>query len=220
MAAEIVSIERDGPGAARAALESCVAAGGVALFPSDGVYGLACDPLDRAGIERIYRLKGRDEGKPAAVMYFDQLAMREVLGQLGPRSAAAVAELLPGPVTLVLPNPERRYPLACRGTPERLGVRLIEGPLAGMPRPIFQTSANRSGQPAAASFDAVDPGIVEGVDVAIDGGTLPGLASTVVDLTPLDDGGRWKVLREGALGTADLERRLAAIVSTGSESGG
>jgi L-threonylcarbamoyladenylate synthase len=215
MAAEIVSIEQDGAEAARAALERCVGAGGVALFPADGLYGLACDPIDAAAVDRIHEIKDRDEGKPSAVMYFDQLAMREVLGQLGPRARAAVAALLPGPVTLVLPNPERRYPLACRGTPEQLGVRLIGGPLAGMPRPIFQTSANRSGQPAPASFDAVDRGIVDAVDLAIDGGALPGIASTVVDLTRVDDGDAWAVLRQGALDAAEVERRLAASTATG-----
>ena len=68
-------------------------------------------------------------------MYFSPLAMRELLAGLGPRTRDAVGALLPGPVTLVVANPERRYPLACREDPERLGVRLIEGPLAGMPLP-------------------------------------------------------------------------------------
>ena len=150
----LVSIERDGAEAARAALEGCVGRGGVAVFPADGLYGLACDPLDAAAIERIQRLKGRDEGKPSAVMYLSPLAMRELVEGLGPRTREAVGALLPGPVTLVVANPERRYPLACREDPERLGVRLIGGPLAGAMCPLFQTSANRSGEPAPASFDA------------------------------------------------------------------
>ena len=68
-----------GPPAARTALERCIAAGGVAVFPADGLYGLACDPLDAAAIERIHRLKGRDDGKPSAVLYFSPLAMRELV---------------------------------------------------------------------------------------------------------------------------------------------
>ena len=84
---EIVSIERDGAAAARSALERCIAGGGVAVFPADGLYGLACDPLDAAAIERIHRLKGRDDGKPSAVMYFSPLAMRELVA--GPRAAHA-----------------------------------------------------------------------------------------------------------------------------------
>ncbi len=111
----------DGADAARSALERCIAAGGVAVFPADGLYGLACDPLDAAAIERIHRIKGRDDGKPSAVLYFSPLAMRELVEGLGPRTREAVGALLPGPVTLVVANPQRRYPLACREDPERLG---------------------------------------------------------------------------------------------------
>jgi L-threonylcarbamoyladenylate synthase len=205
---ERVSIAADGPATAVAALERCVLAGGVAAFPADGLYGLACDPLRAEAIERIHAIKGRDDGKPSAVMYFSALAMRELLAGLGERSRAAVAALLPGPLTLVLANPERRYPLACRADPERLGVRLIAGPLAGASCPVFQTSANPSGEPAPSRFADLDPAIVASVDLAIDGGELTGLPSTVVDLTAVEAGGGWEILREGAMSAAELEERL------------
>jgi L-threonylcarbamoyladenylate synthase len=208
---EIVSIDRDGAESARSALEQTIAAGGVALFPADGLYGLACDPLDAAAIERIHRVKGRDDGKPSAVMYLSPLAMRELIEGLGPRTRDAAGALLPGPVTLVVANPAGRYPLACREDPARLGVRLIAGPLAGAMCPLFQTSANVSGEPAAASFDDVPAGIVAAVDLAIDGGELTGLPSTVVDLTAIDGSGKWAVLREGGLSLGDLATRLASI---------
>lgn len=205
---ERVSIAADGPAVAVAALERCILAGGVAAFPADGLYGLACDPLRAEAIERIHRVKGRDDGKPAAVMYFTAPAMRELLGGLGERGRDAVAALLPGPLTLVLANPERRYPLACRADPGRLGVRLIDGPLAGARWPVFQTSANRSGEPPPFRFADIDPAIVAAVDLAIDGGELTGRPSTVVDLTAIESGGGWRVLREGAVPAAELERRL------------
>jgi L-threonylcarbamoyladenylate synthase len=204
----VVSVERHGAAAARTALERCVAEGGVAVFPADGLYGLACDPLDAAAIERIHGLKGRDEGKSSAVMYLSPLAMRELVGGLGPRTRRAAGALLPGPVTLVVANPERRYPLACREDPLRLGVRLVEGPLAGAMCPLFQTSANRSGEPPPASFEDVSPQLVEGADLAIDGGTLTGLPSTVLDLSRYDEVGEWSVLREGALPSPELEEVL------------
>ena len=180
---EIVSIERDGPLAARTALEQCVLGGGVAIFPADGLYGLACDPSNAAAIERIHALKGRDERKPSAVMFFSPLAMRELVATLGPRTRDALGALLPGPVTLVVANPEHRYPLACREDPERLGIRLIEGPLAGAGVAILQTSANASGAPPPAAFADIDPTLTAAVDLAIDGGLLNGTPSTVVDLT-------------------------------------
>jgi L-threonylcarbamoyladenylate synthase len=208
---ERVSIEEDGADAARAALEHCVARGGVAVFPADGLYGLACDPLDAEAIARIHEIKGRDDGKPSAVLYFSPLAMRELVESLGPRTRAAVGALLPGPVTLVLANPERRYPLACREDPERLGVRLIGGPLAGAMCPLFQTSANLSGEPAPGAFLEVPAGIAEAADVVIDGGTLSGLPSTVVDVTAIESGGDWTILREGGLSVGDVASRLARV---------
>jgi L-threonylcarbamoyladenylate synthase len=211
---EVVSIARDGAEAARAALERTIAGGGVALFPADGLYGLACDPLDPVAIDRIHAIKGRDDGKPSAVMYFSPLAMRELVDGLGPRTRAAVGALLPGPVTLVVANPEQRYPLACREDRTRLGMRLIGGPLAGAMCPLFQTSANLSGEPASASFEDVPAAIVATVDLAIDGGTLTGLPSTVVDLTSFDEDGGWAILREGGLSAEDLAARLAAIGET------
>lgn len=205
---EVVSIDREGAGAARAALERTIAAGGVALFPADGLYGLACDPLDAAAIARIHEIKGRDDGKPSAVMYFSPLAMRELVEGLEPRARDAVGALLPGPVTLVVANPQGRYPLACREDPARLGVRLIDGPLAGAMCPLFQTSANFSGEPATGSFERIPAEIVAGVDLAIDGGGLTGQPSTVVDLTAYDETGEWAILREGALSAAEVAAGL------------
>ena len=209
--AEAISIERNGAAAARGALERCVAGGGVVVFPADGLYGLACDPLDAEAIARIHRLKGRDDGKPSAVMYFSPLSLRELVAGLGPRTAAAVSTLLPGPVTLVVANPEHRYPLACREDRERLGLRLIGGPLAGAMCPIFQTSANLSGEPAPSRFAEVPEEIVAGADLAIDGGELTGLPSTVVDIAAIEEDGGWTILRKGALSEGDLASALASV---------
>ncbi len=205
---EQICVESDGPQAARAALERCVGSGGVAVFPADGLYGLACDPTNGGAIERIQEIKGRDDRKPSAVMYFSPLAMRELLAEMGSRTAEAAGRLLPGPVTLVIANPNHRYPLACREDPERLGVRLIEGPLGGAMTPVFQTSANRSGDPAPSRFDDLAPEIVAGADLAIDGGELTGAPSTVVDLTELESTGKWRLLREGGLPARRLEELL------------
>lgn len=209
----VVSIARDGPERARAELERCIADGGIAVFPADTLYGLACDPQSASAVDRIHALKGRDEGKPSAVMFFAPLAMREILSTLDPRTREALGALLPGPVTAVVPNPEHRYALASRDDPRRLGLRLIEGPLAGARCAIFQTSANRTGEPAPARFEDIDPAILEGVDLAIDGGELGGEPSTVVDLTALDDQGTWEVLREGTVSPTVIADRLRSVVA-------
>ena len=206
---EIVSIADDGPPLARRALERCARDGGVAIFPADTVYGIACDPGRLDAIERIYALKGRADSKPSAVMFFSPLAMRELVSSLGPRTRDALGALLPGPVTLVVANPERLYANAGRENPERLGIRLIDGPLAGAACALFQTSANLSGAGSVARFEELDAAMLGGADLAIDGGELGGEASTVVDLSEIEDG-RWGVLREGAMRRSELERRLEA----------
>jgi L-threonylcarbamoyladenylate synthase len=207
----IVSIEADGADRARAELTATIGSGGVAVFPADGLYGLACDPLRADAIARIHSLKGRDDGKPSAVLFFSPLILRELVSSFGDATRGALGALLPGPVTVVAHNPEHRYPLACREDPERLGVRLIESPLAGVATPLFQTSANLSGEPAPSRFADVPAEIVNGADLAIDGGELAGLPSTVIDVTGLELGGGWSVLREGGMDANDVERVLAGI---------
>jgi L-threonylcarbamoyladenylate synthase len=187
--------------------------GGVALFPADTVYGLATDPDSREGVERLYRLKRRRPDRPAAVMFFRLELAMAALPELGERTRAALRRLLPGGVTLVLPNLGRRYPLACGPEPERLGLRVpsLTGalePLAAASWPVLQSSANASGGPDARTVEGVDASIRAGVDLILDGGELPGTPSTVVDLGEYEEGGRFRIAREGAVPRADIERAL------------
>jgi L-threonylcarbamoyladenylate synthase len=184
--------------------ERCISVGGVALFPADTVYGLATEPDAREGVDRLYRLKGRAPDAPAAVMFFDLGLALAALPELGPRTRDAVERLLPGALTLLVPNPARRYPLACGPEPERLGLRvpLLEGelaPLAAVHWPVLQSSANRSGEPDASRVSDVDAELRAGVDLILDGGELPGTPSTVVDLAGYESDGSWDVVREGAV---------------------
>ena len=194
--------------------ERCISVGGVAIFPADTVYGLATEPDSREGVERLYRLKGRAPDKPAAVMFFQVEAALAALPELGERTRGALERLLPGALTLVLPNPSRRYPLASGPDPERLGVRvpLLEGalaPLASVGWPVLQSSANRAGGPDARRVADIDERVRAGVDLVLDAGELPGTPSTVVDLTGYEGDGEWRLLREGAVPPGDLEARLA-----------
>jgi L-threonylcarbamoyladenylate synthase len=193
--------------------ERCISVGGVALFPADTVYGLATEPDSREGLERLYRLKGRPGEQPAAVMFFRLELALVALPELGGHTRDAVERLLPGPLTLLLPNPARRFPLACGPEPERLGLRVphLEGelaPLAGMSWPVLQSSANPSGGADAHRLEDVDPAIRRGVDLQVDGGELPGTPSTVVDLTGYESDGSYEIVREGAVSAGDLARKL------------
>jgi L-threonylcarbamoyladenylate synthase len=189
--------------------ERCIAAGGVALFPADTVYGLACDPASAAAVARLYELKGRPADKPAAVMFFALAPALAALPELTPRLRAALQALLPGPVTLLLPNPLARWPLACGPDPWTLGLRVpAPGPLAGVAVPVLQSSANRSGGADPRALEHVDARLREGADLAVDGGPLPGTPSTVVDLRGYEREGAWAVLREGALSRAAIAAAL------------
>ena len=102
--------------------ERCIAVGGVALFPADTVYGLATEPDSAEGVRRLYALKGRRADRPAAVMFFRLELALAALPELPGRTRGALERLLPGGVTVLCPNPARRFPLACADTPEALGV--------------------------------------------------------------------------------------------------
>jgi L-threonylcarbamoyladenylate synthase len=193
--------------------ERCIAVGGVALFPADTVYGLATEPDSKDGVYRLYRLKRRDPDRPAAIMFFRLDLALAALPELGARTRQAAERLLPGGVTLLVPNPAQRYPLACGPQPDRLGLRVprLEGelaPLAAVRWPVLQSSANPSGGGDARRLDEVDQAIRAGVDMALDGGELPGTPSTVVDLTAYESGGSFAIVREGAVPRAAVEEAL------------
>jgi L-threonylcarbamoyladenylate synthase len=187
------------------AFEHTIAAGGVAVFPADTVYGLACAPDDPAAVERLYALKGRAPDKPAAVMFFDRDRALAAFPELPLRTRAALERLLPNSVTLLLPNPRRRYPLACGPDPGTLGLRVPDIPaLASVGRPVLQSSANHAGAPDARRLGDVPAAIRTGADLVLDGGELPGTPSTVIDLRRYERTGEWSVLRSGAVAPAAI----------------
>jgi L-threonylcarbamoyladenylate synthase len=199
-------------------LEQCVAAGGVAVFPSDTVYGVCCDPENEQAAQRLYELKGRPAARPAAVMFFALEPALAALPELPDTERRALQALLPGPVTLLFANRARRFAPACRTDPATLGLRVPQLPpalraLSSFNGAIMQSSANLSGQPAARSLEEVPDSILTGADLVLDGGELPGRPSTVVDLRDYGTSQRWQILREGALSSAEVQRRLAVLAS-------
>ncbi|HEY7961783.1 MAG TPA: Sua5/YciO/YrdC/YwlC family protein [Solirubrobacteraceae bacterium] len=199
--------------------QECLSGGGVAIFPADTVYGIGCDPGDEAAAERLYVLKNRPTARPAAVMFFSLAPALAALPALGERELAALTALLPGPVTVLLPNRAGRFPLACGARadtsdgPLTLGLRvpLLEGPLAALRAvrtPVMQSSANLSGAPDARRLADVPASLREGADLVLDGGELPGTASTVLDLRDYEERGEWRVVRAGPIGAHELARAL------------
>jgi L-threonylcarbamoyladenylate synthase len=194
-----------------ATFERCMHVGGVAVFPADTVYGLACDPDVPDAVRRLYAIKGRAPVKPAAVMFFDPGLAFAALPELGPRTRALLGRLLPGGVTALLPNPARRFPLACGPDPGTLGLRVpaLPGAVAALHAvrwPVLQSSANPAGGRDARRLADVPEAIRREADLVLDGGELPGTPSTVVDLRRYEADGSWAVLREGAVAAAAIAR--------------
>ena len=192
-----------------AAFEQCIGVGGLVLFPADTVYGLACDPEDRFAVERLYLLKRRSRDKPSAVMFFGVGDALGALPELGERTRGALVRVLPGPVSLLVPNPAGRFSLACGDDPSTLGIRVPVLPrLAGVRRPVLQSSANRAGGADARRLSEVPALVRAAVDLVIDGGELPGTPSTVVDLRRYEEEGEWSIVRSGAVGERELTEAL------------
>jgi len=185
--------------------ERVIRGGGLAVFPADTVYGIACSPNDAFAVERLYLLKRRPKSQPSGVMFFGVEACFDALPELGERTRSAMAALIPGGVTMLLPNPAGRFPLACGEDPSTLGVRVPDVPLlAEVGVPVLQTSANLAGEPDARRLEDVPELFKAAVELVLDGGELPGTPSTVVDLRRYEETGTWSIVREGAVSEAML----------------
>jgi L-threonylcarbamoyladenylate synthase len=197
-------------------LQDCMAGGGVAVFPTDTVYGLCCDPDSEQAARRLYGLKGRSARRASAVMFFALEPALQTLGELPDSERGALQALLPGPVTLLLANRAEQFAPACRSDPGTLGLRVPDFPdslaaLRTVSRPVMQSSANISGQPDARALEQVTPALLDGADLVLDGGELAGTPSSVIDLRDFDSERRWHVLREGPLSVEEVRELLAPL---------
>jgi L-threonylcarbamoyladenylate synthase len=196
------------------AAADAVRTGKLVLFPADTVYGLATTPYSPEPVERLARLKGRDIFQPTALMAADVEMLFECVPELRGRSGEIVRALLPGPYTLVLSNPGRRFRWMSGTRPDTIGVRVpqLSGPgaeLLGRVGALAATSANVHGGGDARRLDDVPEEIRTACAAIVDGGELPGTASTVIDFT----GSEPVVLREGAASSAEALERVSAILA-------
>jgi L-threonylcarbamoyladenylate synthase len=194
-------------GAAIAALRR----GGVAVIPTDTVYGLAADAASEKAALALYAAKGREARRPTAVLFASVDELLAQVSELPADAVAAVRAVLPGPVTLVLPNPGRRFAWLNEERPEALGVRVPDVSGAGKEilvalGALVATSANLPGGPDPRVVGDVPPELVAAVDAVVDGGPLLGAPSTVIDVT----GAEPVILREGVLPAPEALARLRA----------
>jgi L-threonylcarbamoyladenylate synthase len=188
---------------------AAIRAGQAVVLPTDTVYGLCVDAYREAPARWLYRLKHRPDGMPVALLAADLDAILDAVPELRGRSAVIARALLPGPYTLVLANPGRRFRWLCGANAEAIGIRVPDVPPAtravldrvGV---VAATSANLHGERDPARVDDISAVVREGVAAVVDGGELPGTPSTVVDLT----GPEPKILREGAVPREEVLNKI------------
>jgi L-threonylcarbamoyladenylate synthase len=182
------------------ALVAAIRAGQPVVLPTDTVYGLCADAYREAPVRRLYRLKGRDELQPTALVAASVDVLLDGVPELRGRSAVVARALLPGPYTLIVPNPERRFRWLTGDRPQTIGVRVpaVSGdPAAVLERvgAVAATSANRPGEADPRTVDEIPEEVRSACGAILDVGPLPGTPSTVLDLT----GSEPVVVREGAV---------------------
>jgi L-threonylcarbamoyladenylate synthase len=196
------------------AIEGVVAAlrsGLPVLLPTDTVYGLCAAAGQEEAALGVYRLKGRSETQPTALLTASVEALYAALPDLRGEVGIAVRTLLPGPYTLVLPNPTRRYRWLAGTRTDAIGVRV---PV--LPEParlaveavgaVLATSANEPGEPSPVALSDVPERIRTACAAELDVGPLPGTPSTVIDFT----GREAYVIREGAAPAREAIERVRA----------
>jgi L-threonylcarbamoyladenylate synthase len=193
---------------------AAIRAGKPVVLPTDTVYGLCADAYREAPVRRLYQLKQRPETMPTAMLASDLEAILDAVPELRGRAAVLARALLPGPYTLVLPNPGCRFRWLAGTNPRTIGVRVPELPpesRAVLDRcgVVAATSANVHGGPDPARVEDVPAEIRAEVAVIIDAGPLPGTPSTVIDLTSREP----QVLREGAVAAEEARARIARVAA-------
>lgn len=197
------------------AMRRAVLDGGVAVVPTDTVYGLAAALDVPAGITGLYGLKGRPRSQPCQVLLYSPRLLEDALVGLPAALMAAAAALLPGPATCLVPDAQGRYSAAAGAEPGSVGLRAPRMPaaFAGFDVPLVATSANHPGGADPRRISDVPADLRAGAASVLDLGDLPGVASAVVDLRPVALGGSARLVRPGP-DPAFVEGALAAVGCT------
>ncbi len=198
-----------------AAAAECIRSGGVVVYPTETVYGIAVDPANPAAVDRAYGLKGRDARKGLILLVRGMADVDHLVSRVSDDAHSLIRAFWPGPLTLVfragdglppsLPAPDRTVALRASGSP------LCASLVAAVAGPVTSTSANRSGHPPALSANEALNAFGDEVDLILDGGPASNpVPSTLVDLTVSPP----SVLREGPISAEAVARILGHPVTS------
>ena len=200
----------DPPGIEEAA--RIILQGGVEAFPTETFYGLAADALNERALQKIFRVKGRNENKPLPLIVADRSWIPGLVREISPLAGRLMEKFWPGPLTLVL-EALPHLPAVLAAHTGKVGLRISSHPAAqslarAVGRAITATSANLSGEPSISTAGEVFQALGEKLDAILDAGkTAGGMGSTVLDVS----GTKPKILREGAISRQELARFLGEI---------
>jgi L-threonylcarbamoyladenylate synthase len=189
-----------------------VCQGGLVVFPTRGLYGLGANAIDPEAVRRVFSVKRRPPDKPVLVLVRQIGDVGMLVTSVTPAAHHLMDRFWPGRVTLVFNASPRVSPLLTGGT-GKIGIRVPWHPVTidlveTVGGPLTGTSANISGCPGCARIEDLDPRVAAEVDLVLDAGVLAGgVGSTVVDVS----GGTPRVLREGAVSSAEIMASLGAV---------
>jgi L-threonylcarbamoyladenylate synthase len=193
---------------------AAIRAGEPVILPTDTVYGLCADAYRAEPVRRLARLKERPESLPIALLAADLDAILDAVPELRGRAAVMCRKLVPGPYTLVVPNPASRFRWLAGSNPQAIGIRVPDLPAEA--RGVLErvgcvaaTSANLHGGADPARVEDIPNKLVDAAAAIVDLGPLPGTASTVIDLTGLDP----QILREGAVAAEEALATIARVAT-------
>ena len=174
--------------------------GGIVAFPTDTVYGLACDCFNKKAIEKLYQIKERPSYKPINVLTDSVEKMYKVVDSINNKELELISKYMPGDLTLIL-NKNEKVPSILTAGIDTIGVRIPNNKIAltilkNFKNPLAVTSANKSGKTSGLEVaDFIDV-FNNQIDIIIDGGKTPiGVSSTIVKVK--ED--KIKILRQGNL---------------------
>ncbi len=187
--------------------------GGVAVFPTETVYGVGADIRDAAAVSRVFALKNRESSQPLMAHCASPVQMLEYVTEVPEWVQPLINRFWPGPLALIFRSTDRVPPVVTGGG-RTIGIRMVGHPVARdlveeLGAPVAGTSANLHGEPATSRFDAINPKLLRQADVALDSGLCGAdVPSTVLDVTCDPP----RVLRLGAVSVQDIEAVVGRVL--------